>query len=107
MALLRLALERGDTIHSAMDTIIQLLADLNPFISERYDPDNFWWLHEKFHRLILRNFESRMKVIRMERDELGEKFLKKRNAKLGCFWVNIISLIGPFYSATSLKRVPE
>jgi secernin len=40
-----------------------------------YDEATLWWRHENFHRELLRNYATRIKVIKAERDALEEKFI--------------------------------
>ncbi|MEA3286510.1 MAG: C69 family dipeptidase [Candidatus Marinimicrobia bacterium] len=44
---------------------------------DRFDDDIFWWHHEKLHRLILMDFQHRLKLVRTEFDGLEQRWLKE------------------------------
>ncbi len=42
-----------------------------------FDKDIFWWHHEELHRQILRDFQKRLALVRMEFDVLENRWLKE------------------------------
>lgn len=51
------------------------LPDIGPEAKEVYDPKALWWQHEKLHRLVLEDYQTRLAVFRQERDELEKHLL--------------------------------
>ncbi len=41
-----------------------------------YDPDNYWWQNERFHRTLLRNYSTLFPFIRPELEALQSEFLQ-------------------------------
>ena len=50
------------------------IPDTMPEAKEYYDPNTLWWQHEKLHRLVLQDYQTRLSVFRHERDELEKDF---------------------------------
>ncbi|MHC1591627.1 MAG: C69 family dipeptidase [Candidatus Helarchaeales archaeon] len=53
------------------------LPDLGPRPSRKYEAGSLWWNHEVLHRLIIRDYPSRIEVLREERDALERSFIEK------------------------------
>ena len=53
-----------------------VLPDLGPAPSEKYNPETFWWRHEELHRELLKDF-TRQKLFAEERDMLEAGFIKR------------------------------
>jgi len=47
--------------------------------SEQYDPATLWWQHEKLHRLVLKDYQTRLSAYQKQRNELELQFMKKVN----------------------------
>jgi len=53
------------------------LPDLGPEPTGTYDPQSLWWTHERLHRAVIRNYPTRMAMIREERDAQEAQFLSE------------------------------
>jgi len=42
-----------------------------------YNQEGFWWINEKFQRLVLQDYQNRLAVFKDERDALEKGFFKK------------------------------
>ncbi len=42
-----------------------------------YNPEGFWWINEKFQRLVNQDYQQRLNVFKDERDSMEKEFLKK------------------------------
>jgi dipeptidase len=51
------------------------LPDLGPQPGGTYDGETLWWRHENLHREILRDYATRIKVLRPKRTALEDRFL--------------------------------
>jgi dipeptidase len=40
-----------------------------------YDPDSLWWSHERLHRTVIRDYQSRMALYREQRETLEASFV--------------------------------
>lgn len=56
------------------------LPDLGPRPRGNYEPESLWWKHEILHRLILKDFRHRIKLIEDDRDKLENHFLETGDA---------------------------
>ena len=63
------------SIYKPIWVLDDILPDLNPNISEIYDPDNLWWLHERLHRLINKDYFTRVNLISKEKYEIEQVLL--------------------------------
>lgn len=52
------------------------LPDQGPALTGTYDELTLWWHHENLHREILRDYTSRIPVMRSERDQLEQGFME-------------------------------
>ncbi len=50
------------------------LAEQGATPAATYDPQSLWWRHERLHRSLLRDFASRLDMIRGERDAAEQRF---------------------------------
>lgn len=48
-----------------------------PKAKEKYNPESLWWRHEKLHRLVLMDYQNRLKIYRKERNDLEIELIKK------------------------------
>ncbi len=62
----------------------EVLPDLGPAPSEKYNPETFWWEHEELHRELLKDF-SRQKFFAEERDKLEADFIKRSESGMNGF----------------------
>ncbi len=51
------------------------LPDLGPTPGRLYDESSLWWRHENFHRQILHDLETRLKIFDQERDQMEKRFI--------------------------------
>lgn len=51
------------------------LPDMGPEPTGIYDPESLWWNHERLHRAVIRDYPTRSRLYRQERDELEADFL--------------------------------
>jgi len=51
--------------------------NIGPELRNRYDQNSLWWQHEILHRLILKDFNNRIKVIENDRDKFENLLLEK------------------------------
>lgn len=42
-----------------------------------YNPETLWWQHEKLHRLVLKDYQTRINAYRKQRNELEVQFIKE------------------------------
>jgi dipeptidase len=54
----------------------RVLPDTGPIPGATYNPDCLWWFHERLHRSVLLDYETRLAVFRQERDALEDRFMK-------------------------------
>lgn len=54
-----------------------VMPDIGKNPKSKYDPETLWWHHELLHRSILLDYETRIRTISRERDELEDTFVKK------------------------------
>jgi secernin len=52
------------------------LPDLGPSPTGQYDNQTLWWRHEALHRMIIRDYPTRIQLIREERDEMEGAFIR-------------------------------
>lgn len=52
------------------------LPDLEPSPTNHYDRATLWWRHESLHRLVLRDYATRLPFYREERDTLEADFIR-------------------------------
>lgn len=52
------------------------LPDLGPAPTGKYDNKTLWWRHEALHRMIIRDYPTRIELIRRERDEMEQAFVR-------------------------------
>jgi len=50
-----------------------------PKAREYYNSESLWWKHEKLHRLVLKDYQKRLREYREERNELEAEFIRKVN----------------------------
>jgi dipeptidase len=48
---------------------------MGPTPTGEYQPDTFWWEHEKLHRAVMLDYHQRKAMITKEQQALQEKFL--------------------------------
>lgn len=48
-----------------------------------YDPDGFWWINEKFQRLVNQDYQQRLNVFKDERDSMEKEFINKAEKIMG------------------------
>jgi len=53
------------------------IPELGPDPVDTYDEATFWWRHENLHREILRDYQTRINVMKSERDKLENQFLSQ------------------------------
>jgi secernin len=53
------------------------LPDLGPEPSGRYDGQSLWWMHERLHRAVIRDYATRLPLYRGERDALEQAFVSE------------------------------
>ncbi|MGD8474470.1 MAG: hypothetical protein PVH59_10120, partial [Anaerolineae bacterium] len=51
------------------------LPAMGPEPSGVYDPDSMWWSHERLHRTVIRDYQSRMALYREQRETLEASFV--------------------------------
>lgn len=56
---------------------LPLVELVGPFPSHSYQPECLWWKHEVLHRLVLMNYETRLKAYKQERDSLENSFFQR------------------------------
>jgi len=64
-----------------------------------YDPDSFWWLNEKFQRLVSKDYQQRLNLFKDERDKLEMDFLKKTD--------DIIKTVSGKPDSEDLKKITK
>ena len=52
----------------------EVVPDIGPLPTGRYDPASLWWCHEKLHRLVLADYEQRIRAYRDARNTLEKRF---------------------------------
>jgi secernin len=52
------------------------LPDIGPAPTGTYDNKTLWWRHEALHRMIIRDYPTRIELIRGERDEMEGAFIR-------------------------------
>jgi hypothetical protein len=50
--------------------------ELGPLPTSHFDPETIFWAHERLHREVIKNFESRIEVFKNERDALEAEFVQ-------------------------------
>ncbi|MHA1698486.1 MAG: C69 family dipeptidase [Promethearchaeota archaeon] len=58
-------------------TFNSTLPDMGPPPERNFNEKSLWWRHELLHRLIIRDYPDRIKVIEKERDDIEEQFVNK------------------------------
>ncbi|MFO7665528.1 MAG: C69 family dipeptidase [Desulfobacterales bacterium] len=53
-----------------------VIPDISRGLNGRFNPEILWWHHELLHRSILSDYETRIRLISRERDELEDSFIK-------------------------------
>ncbi|MGB9880724.1 MAG: hypothetical protein ACPLRM_08180, partial [Anaerolineae bacterium] len=53
------------------------LPDLGPEAGGRYDGQSLWWMHERLHRAVIRDYATRLPLYRSERNGLEQAFLSE------------------------------
>lgn len=53
------------------------LPDIGSTPSNKYDTQSLWWLHERIHRSILEDYQTRIRVIQPDIQHYEEKWIKK------------------------------
>jgi len=53
----------------------KVIPDLGEELKDVYNKNNFWWKHEQLHRLILKDYPQRIRIIETERDEIENKLI--------------------------------
>ena len=53
------------------------LPDMGPSPSETYDAAALYWMHERLHRGVLKDFPARLEIFREERDTLEERSISE------------------------------
>ncbi|MHA1973888.1 MAG: C69 family dipeptidase [Candidatus Hodarchaeales archaeon] len=53
------------------------LSNIGPRPMDKHDTESLWWRHEVIHRSILRDYETRIKIIRPDIEYFEEQMLKK------------------------------
>ena len=56
-----------------------VLPDLGPAPSDKYDPETYWWKHEALHRELIKDF-SRIRIFEDERNRMEEGILSRAYA---------------------------
>jgi dipeptidase len=51
------------------------LPERGPEPSGVYDPDSMWWSHERLHRAVIRDYQSRMALYQEQRETLEASFV--------------------------------
>ena len=52
----------------------EVLPDIGPASTGRFDPQTLWWRHERLHRSVLLDFTARRRVLLKERDQMESDF---------------------------------
>lgn len=58
----------------------KVLPDTGPCPGEKFDSSTLWWQHERLHRNILNDYQSRLHKYLKERDKLEASFIEKADA---------------------------
>jgi dipeptidase len=53
------------------------LPDQRVLPTGKADPDSYWWLHERLHRAVLRDYSNRLGLYEAERNDLEQEFLQQ------------------------------
>lgn len=79
-----------------------------------YDPDSFWWLNEKFQRLVSQDYQHRLSVFEDGRNKLEKEFIEKTDdiikavsGKPTADELKIMTNVSNDAFAKSIKKVKE
>jgi secernin len=52
------------------------LPDIGPLSTGKYDNNTLWWRHEALHRMVIRDYPTRIELLRADRDEMEGAFIR-------------------------------
>jgi hypothetical protein len=81
------------------------LPDLGPMPRGTYDEATMWWRHENLHRELLRDYATRIDVIKTPRESVEMEFIEK-STPIGCESMSIREALTAecFHKAQTLEE---
>ncbi len=53
------------------------LPEIGPSPTDKYDPESLWWQHERVHRAILEDYQTRIRIIHPDIEHYEKKWISK------------------------------